>query len=119
MGLLKILIEFIVTFCFIYAFYYFFVIRKYQKDNKMIPIEVNIILAKNKIDYKKIDLDKMIKVVSILTSLILTISIILMSYLSKNIIVSVIVGVSLSIVISIIVYSFIGKHYKNKEKKNK
>ena len=51
MDLLKILIEFIVTFCFIYAFYYFFVIRKYRKDNKMIPIEVNIILTKNKIDY--------------------------------------------------------------------
>ena len=56
MDILKILIEFIITFCLIYTFYYFFVIRKYRIDNHNIPIEVNIILVKNKIDSKKINL---------------------------------------------------------------
>ena len=119
MDILKILIEFIITFCLIYTFYYFFVIRKYRIDNHNIPIEVNIILVKNKIDSKKINLYKMIKFVSVLTSLILSLSVILMSHLSKNIIISVIVGVSLSIVLSIIIYSFVGRYYKNMENKNK
>ena len=119
MNFIKFGIEFLITFAFVLAYYYYFSIRRYKKDNKNIPVEVDIILEKNKIDSTKIDIYSMIKIVCILTAFILSSAITLMTYLSKNIILSILIGVCLSIVLAVIIYDFIGKYYKKKEKNNK
>ncbi len=119
MDFVKLGIEFLIIFLLILTFYYFFSIRKYKKDNNFIPTEVSLIIAKNKLDIKKIDVYKMIKTVCLLTSIILAVSTTLMIYLSSNILVSILVGVSLSLVLAIIVYGFIGNSYKKREKKTK
>lgn len=116
MDYIKIGIEFIITFLLILIFYYFFSIRKYKKDNNFIPTEVSLIIIRNHLDKKKIDVYKMIKVVSVLTSIILAISTTLMINLSNNIFISILVGVSLSVVLAIIVYGFIGNSFKKKIK---
>ena len=117
MNVVKIGIEFLVIFLLIMTFYYFFSIRKYKKNNNLIPIEVSFIIVKNKLDIKKINVYKLIKTISLLTSIILAVSATLMIHLSNNIIISMLVGVSLSIVLAIIVYGFVGKSYKKKQKK--
>ena len=68
----KVLIEFLISFILIYLFYYLFIIKKCKKNKKIIPAEVSIILSLHKIDVKKINLYQMIKVVSIVTTFILS-----------------------------------------------
>ncbi len=116
MDILKLSIEFILTFIIIYLFYYFFTIKKCKKNKKYVPVEVNLIITIYKIDVKKIDLYKMIKIVCLITSFIISISVVLIMSLSKNNILSLIIGSILSLVLAIIIYSFIGKYYKKKNK---
>ena len=114
MDILDIFIEFSIIFLVIYLLYYFFSIKKCKKNRRFIPVEVNLILAKYKIDIKKINLYQMIKVVCLVTSLILALSITIMNYLSKSIIISLLIGVCLSVVLAFIIYGFIGNYYKRK-----
>lgn len=114
MEFLKIGIEFLITFGLVFTFYYFFSIKKYKEDSKNIPIEVNLVLIKGKINPKQINMQKLIKAVCLITSFIIAISITLMSILSNNIIISIIVGVSLSVVLAIVTYGIIGKYYQKK-----
>ena len=117
MNILKIGIEFIVVFIVIYSTYYFFTIRKCKNNKKYVPVEVNLILVKYKIDIDKVNIYQMIKLVCMVTSLILSISIMLMNYLSNSFILSLLIGVMLSVVLSFIIYGFIGKYYSNKNNK--
>lgn len=118
MDIWKIIIEFIGIFLIIYAFYYFFTIRKCKNNKKYVPVEVNLILVKYKINTKKINLYSMIKAVCLITSLILSLSITIINYLSKNTILSILIGACFSLVLSIIIYGFIGKYYQRKSEDN-
>lgn len=112
MDILKVLIEFIVTFIIVYAFYYFFVIKKCQKDKKIAPTEVSIILSLYHIDYKKINLMRMTRVVSLVTTTILSIIITIISLFFDNTFIVLIFGTIMSVLVAIICYRIIGKHYK-------
>ena len=118
MDIIDILIEFLIIYLIIYSLYYFFTIKKCKKNAKYVPAEVGIILIKHKINLSKAELYKMIKVVCSITSFILALSVILMSHLSNNIILSILIGVSLSVVLAIIIYGFIGRYYKRKSRDN-
>lgn len=114
MDIKKVLIEFILTFIIIYVLYYSLIIRKCKKNKKMVPAEVNLILAFYKIDLKKIDIYQMVKVVSVVTTFILSIIITSISVFFDNTIILLIFGTLFSILVAIICYRFIGRYYEKK-----
>ena len=118
MDVLKVLIEFIITFLIVYAFYYFFIIKRCKKEKKIAPAEVNIILEMYHIDYKKINLIQMIRVVSIVTTLIISLIITLISNFFDSTIIVLIFGTIMSVLVAIICYQVIGRYYKKISNKN-
>ncbi len=112
------IIEFLATFLIIYTLYYFFIIRKCKKNRDYVPAEVNLILIKYRIDYKKIDIYSMVKVVSFVTTIILSFAITLVIKIYNNTIISLLFGTLLSLLLAIICYQIIGNHYA-KQSKNK
>ena len=119
MDIVKVLIEFIITFIIIYLIYYLLVIKKCKKNKKIVPAEVNIILMFYKIDTKKINLYQMVKVVSFVTTLILSLIITIIGMFFDNTIILLIFGTLISLVIAIICYRIIGKYYEKKSKADK
>ena len=112
MDILKVLIEFIVTFILIYLVYYFSVIKKCKKDKTVVPAEVNLIIIIHKIDVKKIDVYQMVKVVSFVTTLILSVTLTLISIFFNKRWILMVFGTLISLVIAFIIYRIIGNHYK-------
>ncbi len=119
MDIKKVLIEFVIAFVIIYVIYYSLIIRKCKKNKKMVPAEVNLILTFYKIDLKKVDVYQIVKVVSIVTTFILSIIITLISAFFDNTIILLIFGTLLSIVVAIICYRFIGRYYEKKSNEKK
>ena len=116
MNMWRICIQFLIIFAIIYLLYYFFTIRKIKKNPKYIPVEVNLILMKYKINLNKEKLYKMTNVVCFFTSLILSFSVTIISEIRISNILSLIFGSLLAVVIAMIIYGFIGKYYKKNEK---
>lgn len=114
MNITKVLIEFVVTFIVVYLFYYFFVIKKCKNNKKTVPTEVNLILSIYKIDVKKINLYHMIKVVSLVTTLILSIIITAISEFFTSTIIVLIFGTLISALVAFICYRMIGNYYEKK-----
>ena len=85
----------------------------------MVPSEVNLILSLYKIDIKKIDIYGMVKVVSLVTTLIISIIITTISMFFKSTIIVLIFGALISILVAIICYRIIGKYYERKSNKIK
>lgn len=119
MDILKVLIEFVLTFIIIYAVYYVVVIRKCKKNKKMVPTEVSLILAFHKIDVNKINVYNMVKVVSIVTTLILSIIISLIGIFFDNTIIMLVFGTAISLVVAVICYRMIGNYYEKQSNKKK
>ena len=115
MDFLKIIIEFTLTFLVIWLIYYFLIIKKCKKNKQYVPAEVNLILYLYQINYQKIDIYKMTKVVSLITTTILAVIITLMSNFFHNKIIVLIFGTIISVLVAIIVYGYVGKYYKSKE----
>ena len=119
MNITKVLIEFIITFIVVYLFYYVFVIRKCKQNKKIAPTEVNLILSFYKIDINKINLYQMIKVVSLVTTIILSIIITIISEFFNNTIILLVFGTLISVLVAIICYRIIGRYYEKKSKSTK
>ena len=117
MNYLRVGIVFVICFIILYLIYYFFIITKCKKNNKYVPAEVNLILMRYKIDIKKIDLYKMIKMVSFITVMILSIVITFILEISSNVVFSIFFATIISIFIALISYEFVGRYYKNKSLK--
>ena len=114
MNVIKVLIEFVVTFVVVYLFYYFLVIKKCKKNKKIVPAEVNLIIMLNHIDANKIDIYEMVKVVSFVTTTIISLIVTLIWIFFNNTIIALLFGTAISILIAIICYRLIGKYYKKK-----
>ncbi len=117
MDIKKVLIEFVITFIIVYLLYYFIVIKKSKKNKKLVPTEVNLILLFYKIDIKKIDVYQMVKVVSVVTSIIISLIITVISLYFKSTIIILIFGTLISILVAIICYRLIGRYYEKKSNK--
>ena len=114
MNIIKVLIEFIITFIIVYLFYYFIVIKKCKKEKQLVPPEVNLIIMFNHIDIKKINVYQMVKVVSFVSTFIISIIITLIWQFFDNTLIPLLFGSALSIVVAIICYRIIGRYYKKK-----
>ena len=117
MNIVRVLIEFLITFIVIYLFYYFFIIRKCKKNKKIVPVEVNLILLIYKIDIKKINLYQMIKIVSLATTLVISIIITIISKFFNSTIILLLFGSLISVLVAIILYQIIGRYYLKKSQK--
>lgn len=121
MELKKVLLEFIITFIVLYVIYYFLIIKKCKKKKDFVPVEVNLIIMIYKIDYKKIDLYKMIKTVSFISTIVMALIITLISNFFDNKVIIIVFGTLLSVIIAFIFYNIVGSYFKKKslEKKKK
>ena len=117
MDIKKVLIEFVITFVIVYLLYYFLVLKRCKKNKKIVPNEVNLILSFYKIDIKKIDTYQMTKVVSVVTTLIISIIITIIGVFFDSTIILLIFGTLVSIVVAIIFYGIIGRYYEKKNNK--
>ena len=68
------------------------------------------------IDVKKINIYQMIKIVSLVTTLILSLIITIIGEFFNNTIILLIFGTLISVLVAIICYRFIGKYYEKKSK---
>ena len=118
MNIVKVLIEFILTFVIIYTIYYLVVIKRCKKNKKTVPTEVSLILSFYEIDINKVDLYQMVKVVSLVTTFILSIIITLITVFFDNTIILLIFGTLISLVVAVICYRMIGSHYEKISKKS-
>ena len=119
MDVKKVLLEFIVTFVLVYLAYYIFVIRKCKKNKGLAPTEITLILSFYEIDIKKIDLNQMIKVVSLVTTCIISIIITVIGAFFDSTIIVLLFGTAMSILVAIICYRIIGRYYEKQSKKKK
>ncbi len=117
MDIKKVLIEFIITFAIIYVIYYFLIIRKCRKNKKVVPAEVNLILYFYNIDLKKVDIYQIVKVVSVVTTFILSLIITIISVFFESTIILLLFGTLISIIVAIICYRMIGSYYEKKSNK--
>ncbi len=117
MDIIKVLIEFVLTFLIIYVVYYLLIIRRCRKDKKMVPAEVNLILYFYDIDLEKIDIYKMVKVVSLVTTFVIAVIVTIISAFFDNTIILLIFGSLMSILVAIIFYRIIGSYYERQSKK--
>lgn len=112
MNIAKVLAEFVAAFVIIYLIYYFFIIKKCKKQKDYVPTEVSLILIIHKIDHKKINLYKMIRMVSLVTTFILALVVTLISNFFNNTVIVIVFGTILSVLLAIIIYNLIGRHFK-------
>ena len=117
MNIVKVLIEFIITFGIVYLAYYVMVIRRCKKNKKLVPTEVNLILCFYDIDLKKINSYQMIKVVCLLTSFIIATIVTVISVFFDSTIIILIFGTLMSILLAIICYRLVGRYYEIQSKK--
>lgn len=119
MDVKKVLLEFVITFVLVYLTYYLLVIRKCRKNKGLVPTEITLILSFYEIDIEKIDLNKMIKVVSFVTTCILSIIITSIGIFFDSTIIVLVFGTAMSILVAIICYRIIGSYYEKQSKKSK
>lgn len=114
-----IFIEFILTFVVVYLIYYFVIIRKNKVfDPNRVPVEVNLILMRHKIDMKKIDYRKMLCLISLVTSLDIALIVTLVFRVIDNVYLGILCSLLIVVPISLIGYSMIGRYFeKNSLKK--
>ena len=118
MDIKKVLIEYVITFVIIYLIYYLIVIRKCKKDKKMVPTEVNLILGFYKIDLKKINVYQMVKVVSLVTTFIISTIITIISVFFDSTLIILVFGTLISLLVAVICYRIIGSYYEKQSNKN-
>ena len=118
MNYLKITIEFFIIFFFVYIIYYFFVVRKCKKNENHVSMEVGLILSIHNIDPKKINLYQMVKVVSLVTVIVLSIVITMVSESFNNFYLAILIGSIMAILIALVSYRIIGNHYERKCQEN-
>ncbi len=108
------IIYFVVTFLIVYLISYLLLVWKKDEYNpNKVPVEVEYMLKKYKLDIKKINYKRMINVISIVGSLDMAIASIIIFQL-ENIIVQLLVGFLILIPLILISFRILGKYYVKK-----
>ena len=108
------IILFILTFIFVFIIYELFIIRKAKRKNsKKKPIEVIFLTSKYKLDLNKIEYRKLLRIISIVSSLDISILVTIV-ILFDNTIVQILVAFIAIMPIVFISYGLIGKYYKKR-----
>lgn len=107
------IILFVVTYLVVYLLYYIFSIRKARKNKNKLPVEVQYLIIKYKIDIDKITYKSLMRFIALIGSfdiaLIVTVVLNLDGYILPFI-----VGFILAIPLIFISFKIIGAYYKRK-----
>ncbi len=108
------LMAFIISFLFIYLFYFLTVIIQRKKHEKFKKSnQVMYFVKRYKLDINKIDIKQFVNIISVANSLIIAIAF-TSTFLVENIFLQLLVGLLVLIPLLLIIYDFIGKYLKRK-----
>lgn len=112
------LILFIMSFIFIFILYELFIVSRAKKNyknkkNDKLPIEVNYLVSKYKLDLKKVKYEQLLQVVALVSSLDISI-IVSLTLLFDSFILQIVVILVLVIPVILVSYYFVGVFYKKK-----
>jgi len=115
----KVMLEFILTFVFVYIIYYFVIIRKNKTyDPNHVPVEIGFILIRHKINIINIDYRKMLYLVSLVSSFSISLIVTFVFQFVSNVYLGILYSLLIVIPFSLIGYSLIGNYFeKNSDKK--
>ncbi len=108
------IVYFILTFLIVYAISYFLLVRKKDKyDASKVPVEVEYMIKKYRLDVGKMDYKKFLNAISLLGSLDMSIAVIFI-FPIENIFLQLLVGFLILIPLILISFHFLGKYYVKK-----
>ena len=115
---MKNIILFILSYILVLFIYEVFIVKraiknKDDKDKKK-PIEVRLLVKKYKIDLKKINYNKLLHIIALVSSLDIAIVASVIALLD-NLVLQIIIGLVLGIVLIFVSYDFIGKKMRKDE----
>lgn len=108
------IIYFGLTFLLIYTIYYFASIRKAKKDVKKIPVEVQYLILKYKINLNKINYREFLNAIAIIGSFDIALVATIVGFID-GILWQLLFGFLAVIPVIIISFSIVGKYYKKRE----
>lgn len=120
------MIEFTMTLVFVYILYYIMNIRKYDKegnfkatkkskDQPKIPIEVELLIRKYRVDISKLNYRGLLKLVGFVCALdIALIVATVINIAIDNVVIKIIIGGLLTIPVIMISYAIMGNYFKKK-----
>ena len=108
------LIYFILTFVFCYIVSYFMLVRKRDKyDKKKVPVEVQYMIKRYRLDMKNINYRKFLKSISLVGSLDMAIAVIVI-YNISNIFLQLILGFIVLIPLILVSFKLLANYYIKK-----
>ena len=111
--LLEIIVFFAITFLLVYLLYYFFSVRKARRNKKKLPVEVEYLVVKYKIDIDKIKYKKLMNFIALVGSFDIALIVTIILNL-KGYILPFVVGFLLALPVIKFSFSLIGNYYKRK-----
>ena len=115
---LRLTIEVLIVFTFVFLLNYFLFVRKNKKLKKdEMPLELIYLSGIYGIDPKKINFRRFQYAYSLINSFIITTTYMLVIYLVKHMILKVIIGIAILVLLIIICYGLLGRYYIYKEDK--
>ena len=111
---LEYIIYFILTFIFCYIVSYFLLVRKRDKyDKKKVPVEVQYMVNRYKLDMKNINYRKFLKSISLVGSLDMSLAVIII-YNVNNIILQLLIGFIVLILLILVSFKLLANYYIKK-----
>lgn len=111
------IIVFFISFSLVYLIYYFFVIRKEKKLNKLLnSTECKYLKLKYKVNVEKIELKTLANHIAIINSFIMATTVLIVSIVN-NWLLRFIFGFFVLILLILISYHILGTYYKSKERR--
>ena len=109
------LLLFLLTFVFVFILYQIFIVRKAKKKGKKFkePIEITYLVNRYKLDLKKVNYKKLLRVISIVSSLDISL-VVTIIMLINNFVLEIIVGFISTLVIILLSYHIVYLVYKKK-----
>jgi len=105
------IIYFVLTFIFCYIVSYFLLVRKRDRyDNKKVPVEVQYMVNKYKLNMKNIDYRKFLKSISLVGSIDMATSVIIV-YNINNVFLQLLVGFIVLIPLILVSFKLLAKYY--------
>ncbi len=111
---MKQFVLFVLIFLFILLIYQMFILKRYKKGKTKKQLsEVNYLIYRYHIDMKKVNYQRLLNVISIVSSLDITV-LVAITFLFDSTFIQLLVALLLTVPIVMVSYGFIGRYYKKK-----
>ena len=110
---MKYILLFLINYLIVLGIYELFIVKKAKKDKRKKPIEVKLLVNKFGIDLKKVNYNKLLQVIALVSSLDITV-VIFVAYFISNYFILIVVAVLLTFILLLVSYYIIGIIYRKK-----